>query len=419
MPDSCTILQEIFGRKGFVTLLFQRAVDGYGAVVERYDMDPFGGNLRVYDAAWNLKSPAGNISFSGGPADTVLGQATTGTEIGWSYFGQALRYDRLTGIYTLGTADYNPTTAQRVEPNVAAIGAGASAYDATGGETGLTGFYHRNIQSVYNVGAGLVATGVGIVTSPFITPAGGFLAATATFAVLGGTWRYAAEGQSATASTLGGVGDATGFGGLWTGWTGQDFGTFQDLGLSANQRSLAGLLGGIQLLSLGWGLKGSQSSKAAAELNLQKNVRAGAWADMFGKPGPGLGQLVSDVERGDPMRIMFAKMIRQIRASGGAVRAEDMGTRVVASFGGESLKSGIWFRYNPSKLRVIDMLEEAIHWQQIQRGLSTRGYTVTALEVLAKRSLLDQFGQSLGPALRFELLDDIARLKAGTYLTMG
>ena len=110
-------------------------------------------------------------------------------------------------------------------------------------------------------------------------------------------------------------------------------------------------------------------------------------------------------------------MIREVRAAGGAVRSGDMGERVFAAFGG-SVENGVWFRYNSAKLRVADMLEEVIHWNQIQSGLISRGYSATALELLAKRAILSRYGQSLGNPLKFELLDDISRLKAGTYLEM-
>ena len=146
---------------------------------------------------------------------------------------------------------------------------------------------------------------------------------------------------------------------------------------------------------------------------LMKNVRAEAWADDFGKAGEGYARLVKDLPKWDPMRTKFARMLREVRASGGAVRQADMGS-TLATFGGESLETGVWFRWNPNRLRVVDMLEETVHWQQLKAGLPKAGYSPEALEIMAKRSVINSYDISRG--LKFELLDDIRRVRQGQYV---
>ena len=77
------------------------------------------------------------------------------------------------------------------------------------------------------------------------------------------------------------------------------------------------------------------------------------------------------------MRTKFARMLKDVRASGGTIKKADMGG-TYAVFGGEAIESGVWFRWNPEKLRSVDMLEEAVHWQQYKGGLQTAGYTPQA-----------------------------------------
>ena len=86
-----------------------------------------------------------------------------------------------------------------------------------------------------------------------------------------------------------------------------------------------------------------------------------------------------------------------------------------AVFGGQSIESGMWFRWNPNKLRTVDMLEEVVHWQQYKKGLWSAGYTPETLEIMAKRSIINNY--DIGTALKMELLDDIQRVLRGEYVT--
>jgi hypothetical protein len=164
------------------------------------------------------------------------------------------------------------------------------------------------------------------------------------------------------------------------------------------------------------GASALESTTKSAEPLLAKNVRSEPWRGSFGSPGEGYAQLVKDLPKWDPMRTRFARMLRDVRASGGAVRKADMGS-TLAVFGGESIESGVWFRWNPERLRVVDFLEEEIHWQQIVRGLPQRGYSPETLETLAKRAIINNY--DVGPALKFELLDDLERVRTGRYVVGG
>jgi hypothetical protein len=106
-------------------------------------------------------------------------------------------------------------------------------------------------------------------------------------------------------------------------------------------------------------------------------------------------------------------MLKDVRASGGTIKKADMGG-TYAVFGGESIESGVWFRWNPEKLRSVDMLEEAVHWQQYKGGLQTAGYTPEALEIMAKRSIINNY--DIGAGLKQELLSDIKRVMNGEYV---
>lgn len=119
-----------------------------------------------------------------------------------------------------------------------------------------------------------------------------------------------------------------------------------------------------------------------------------------------------DLPKWDPMRNDFARALRDMRASGVPVRQAEMGP-TIGVFGGDSLESGVWFRYNPEKLRVVDMLEKTTHWQQIKSGMPGRGYSPATLEIMAKRSIINNY--ELSPALRMELRHDIQRVKDGSY----
>lgn len=75
------------------------------------------------------------------------------------------------------------------------------------------------------------------------------------------------------------------------------------------------------------------------------------------------------------------------------------------------------FRYQPGKLRIADLLEEQVHWQQITSGQHLRSYGTQrvgdVMEILAKQRVLQH--PDLSPALRMEWLDDLARVRAGQY----
>jgi hypothetical protein len=79
-----------------------------------------------------------------------------------------------------------------------------------------------------------------------------------------------------------------------------------------------------------------------------ENERTVAWRMDFGKPGGGYAQLVKALPKGNPMRSRLARMLREIRARGGAVRRADMGG-TYAVFGGRTIEEGIWFRWNPER----------------------------------------------------------------------
>jgi len=126
---------------------------------------------------------------------------------------------------------------------------------------------------------------------------------------------------------------------------------------------------------------------ANTPFSLQKNIRIEAWRDTFGTSGDGYAALVRDLPKWEPMRNDFARALRDMRANGVSVRRAEMGP-TIGVFGGDSLESGVWFRYNPGKMRVVDMLEETTHWQQIKSGLPDKGYSPATLEILAKRSII-------------------------------
>jgi hypothetical protein len=113
-------------------------------------------------------------------------------------------------------------------------------------------------------------------------------------------------------------------------------------------------------------------------------------------------------------------MLREMKRAGVPVQVKDLGRSTIAAVGGEDLAvTGGWFRYNAERLRVVDFLEERIHWQQLQKGLLARGYSRVTLEIMAKRGVLRSYGSKLSPALRAELAHDIRRLRAGTYFPTG
>jgi autotransporter-associated beta strand protein len=76
---------------------------------------------------------------------------------------------------------------------------------------------------------------------------GGPLGILAGGAILGGSFRYGYEGQTAYQSVVGGIGDATGLSAYWAFSRNQDFGTGQNLGLSWSARAGYGALAALQL----------------------------------------------------------------------------------------------------------------------------------------------------------------------------
>ncbi|KQO15424.1 hypothetical protein ASF12_28585 [Paenibacillus sp. Leaf72] len=149
----------------------------------------------------------------------------------------------------------------------------------------------------------------------------------------------------------------------------------------------------------------------SGKTNLAKNIDP--WRSDFGLPSEGFGQLIRDLPKWDPMRIKFARMLKEVRASGGTIRKADMGG-TYAVFGGHSIESGVWFRWNPQKLRTVDMLEEVNHWQQYKNGLQSAGYSPEALELMAKRAIINNYNLDIG--LKKELLHDIQRVLNGEYI---
>ncbi|MEJ8307396.1 hypothetical protein [Saccharibacillus sacchari] len=85
-----------------------------------------------------------------------------------------------------------------------------------------------------------------------------------------------------------------------------------------------------------------------------------------------------------------------------------------AVFGGNSIEDGVWFRWNPEKVRIVDMLEEVNHWQQYKNKLQKAGYSPEALELMAKKAIMNNYDLEI--ELREELSDDIRRILAGEYV---
>ena len=162
--------------------------------------------------------------------------------------------------------------------------------------------------------------------------------------------------------------------------------------------------------------KSAEVSKAlgsASNFTLAKNQRIEAWSDTFGQSGEGLAARLKDLPKWDPMRTKWARTLKEMRANGVPVRTMKEPGPTIGVFGGESLETGLWFRYDANRIRSVDMLEEALHWEQMKKGLPTKGYSPEALEILAKRSIIDNY--DLSPALRAELKDDIRRVNSGSY----
>jgi hypothetical protein len=142
---------------------------------------------------------------------------------------------------------------------------------------------------------------------------------------------------------------------------------------------------------------------------LQSSRRV-AWADSFGKPSEGLGQLIKDLPKGHQARRDLARMIREIRASDGIVKGKGLPENVYVEF--MLIGDAAVFRYRPGQLRIVDFLEEQVNWSQINNQLY-KTYSKSTLEIMAKQRVL--MHPELTPVLRTEWLDDIAEVRAGRY----
>ncbi|MEJ2045598.1 MAG: RHS repeat-associated core domain-containing protein [Reinekea sp.] len=103
---------------------------------------------------------------------------------------------------------------------------------------------------------------------------------------------------------------------------------------------------------------------------LSKNVDA--WKDTFGQPGEGLATRLNDLPKRDPMRTKWARTLKDMRANGVPIRQDSSLGPTIGVFGGDSLETGLWFRYQPDKMRSVDMLEEAVHWEQMQGAMYSK-----------------------------------------------
>ena len=173
-------------------------------------------------------------------------------------------------------------------------------------------------------------------------------------------------------------------------------------------------------------LVGREAATASAEVAARvapncelvlNSARRLAWRSSFGQPSEGLGQVIRGLPKGHETRQELARMISEIRASGGAVSKRGLTGGTYGRFSGTTGGRTGLFQYQPSKLRIADFLEEQVHWQQIQSGQHLRTYgsqsMVDVLEILAKQRVLQH--PEMTPAIKMELLDDIARIRAGRY----
>lgn len=107
-------------------------------------------------------------------------------------------------------------------------------------------------------------------------------------------------------------------------------------------------------------------------------------------------------------------MLREIRGSGGGARKKHDLDNIHAEHITSTGVAKSVFRYNPGKFRIADFVEEAVHWKQIQKRMTARGYSIETLEILAKQKVLRLKG--LSNELRKEFLYDIKQVKGGTYV---
>ncbi len=214
-------------------------ISNSGTVVERYLYDPLG-NVQIRTGTWALPAswavPDEN-STNEQDAAFLRGMADGFSHYSWTILFHGESYDRSAGLYDQNGKGYNPATANLSLPNL---------HVASFSEN-LNNFIDAHGAQIANT---LASVTVGIGVSLIATPGIGFLAGTATFAALNIASR-AGTGQSFTDAWVGGWGDALGYGGIFTGLTGNDLGTLDDLHLTTGQRAFIGGMGALQLLTLG------------------------------------------------------------------------------------------------------------------------------------------------------------------------
>ncbi len=141
-----------------------------GQVVERYVYDGLG-NAQALDAngapyAADANPGAGTGTGAQQIAEYLIGsvipsynnQTADGTQFDWTTLYHGQRYDGITGTYGAGAQTFNPRQQSLLTPDLGAIQAGISAYDPTGGATGVNGFVDRNVGLI----AGGAEIGLGI-----------------------------------------------------------------------------------------------------------------------------------------------------------------------------------------------------------------------------------------------------------------
>ncbi len=120
--------------------------------------------------------------FSGSVFDTGTQLLSyLGSDYSWNILYHGQMYDGISGTYGAGAQTFNPRQQSLLTPDLGAVQAGISAYDPTGGATGIDGFVDRNVGAV----ATGAAVGVGIMLG--VASGGpGFVAAGAIGGLAGG-----------------------------------------------------------------------------------------------------------------------------------------------------------------------------------------------------------------------------------------
>lgn len=175
--------------------------------------------------------------------------------------------------------------------------------------------------------------------------------------------------------------------------------------------------------------------RAPVDSRLTK-IRIDPWRGDFGKPSEGLGQLVRDLPKGDPARQDLARMIRDIRTTNSelmngrtlrVVSTKGLSPNEHAAF--TPLGNTAKFQYSTERLRIVDLLEEQVHWGQIrsgqhdrlrsyflQQGMSENSASEKVkqvLETLAKQRVIQH--PQITPTLKKEWKWDLQRVKSGNY----